>query len=141
MTTPFSISILALRFRAFESEIRNTKLAFKLRKFVEVYRSDDVDDSDLLKLGSQHGQPANLSAGVHQVNFNAAVLLAPRVHDPAPGRITQLRADAFQVRVSVLPVTFKLEALHVNPFQVADEFLHLSFVVILAGKKLSRERH
>src|SRR5258705_11406407 len=126
-TTPFSVSILALRFLAFESEIRNTKLAFKLRQLFEVYRADDVDDRDLLQLGSQHGQPANLAAGVHHVNFDATVLFAPRVDDPAPGRIAQLRPDAFKVCIGVFPLVFKLKALHIDSLQAPAEFLYLLF--------------
>ena len=50
---------LVFGFCWFDPQIGNAKLTFELCKFVEIDRTDDVDDSQLSVIGVEHCKTAN----------------------------------------------------------------------------------
>ena len=101
-------------FCRFDSEIGNAKLAFELGQFVEIDRPDDVDDRELLLVGVQHCQTANLFTIHQQINFEISFLFARDVYQPRPSWTTKLCANRFKIRSGVLPIGIKLKTLDVD---------------------------
>src|SRR5262249_28401648 len=127
--------------RFFDFQFRYAKLAFELGQFVEIYRTDDVDDSELLRVSDQHCKTANLVTVEEQMDLDVSLFFARDVHHSRPAWTTKLRPNRLEVSRCILTFRIKLEALDVNAFQSCDQLLYFSLISIFVGENAGSYLH